>query len=42
MEPGDTLVLETPGGGGFGEPQERVAKAVKDDIEAGWVSDDSW
>ena len=42
VEPGDTLVLETPGGGGFGEPRERVAKALKDDIEAGWVSDDSW
>ncbi|GAB5446259.1 hydantoinase B/oxoprolinase family protein [Gymnodinialimonas sp.] len=37
--PGDkTLVFETPGGGGFGPPQERASDAVARDVAAGLVS----
>lgn len=37
--PGDkTLVFETPGGGGFGPPQERSTNAVENDVAAGLVS----
>jgi N-methylhydantoinase B len=35
---GDSLVLELPGGGGFGQPQARSAEAIKDDIGSGLVS----
>lgn len=35
---GETLVFETPGGGGFGDPKERDAKAVERDVAAGFVS----
>jgi len=41
VEPGDTLVLETPGGGGFGQPEKRAAQAIKEDVEADRVSDGS-
>lgn len=37
--PGDkTLVFETPGGGGFGPPQERPPEAVAQDVAAGLIS----
>ncbi|MEM6587575.1 MAG: hydantoinase B/oxoprolinase family protein [Pseudomonadota bacterium] len=37
--PGDTpLILETPGGGGFGDPTTRDASAVQEDVETGLVS----
>lgn len=35
---GATLVLETPGGGGIGEPRSRDPAAVRADVEAGLVS----
>ena len=35
---GATLVLETPGGGGIGDPGTRDAQAVAADLEAGLVS----
>ena len=35
---GATLVLETPGGGGMGDPAERDGRAVAADVEAGLVS----
>ena len=35
---GATLVLETPGGGGMGDPAERDGGAVAADVEAGLVS----
>jgi len=38
VEPGETLVLETPGGGGFGKPEDRDDQASEADIVAGWVS----
>jgi N-methylhydantoinase B len=36
--PGDSANLETPGGGGFGNPAEREIEAVLDDVRQGYVS----
>ena len=41
IAPGDTLVFETPGGGGFGVPQARSRTALQRDIAAGHVSVDA-
>ena len=38
---GSTLVLETPGGGGFGDPSERNEADIKGDLEDGFVSESS-
>jgi N-methylhydantoinase B len=38
LEPGDLLQVETPGGGGWGEPRARDRGAVEADIAAGLVS----
>ncbi len=35
MEPGDTLVVLTPGGGGYGPPQERAPEDVERDLRQG-------
>lgn len=35
---GDTLIIRTPGGGGYGDPEERERDAILDDIENGLVS----
>ncbi|MEM1384683.1 MAG: hydantoinase B/oxoprolinase family protein [Pseudomonadota bacterium] len=36
--PGQTLIFETPGGGGFGAPQERDREALQQDIANGFVT----
>ena len=36
---GTTLVMETPGGGGMGDPASRDPEAVRADLEAGLVSE---
>ena len=41
MQPGDTAVFRTPGGGGFGPPGSRSRQAVLDDLRLGLVSIDS-
>ena len=38
---GSILVLETPGGGGFGDPSERNEVDIKRDVEDGYVSGSS-
>ena len=38
---GDTLVVELPGGGGFGDPRDRPAAALEADLAAGYVTPDS-
>jgi N-methylhydantoinase B len=38
LEPGDTVELRTPGGGGFGPPTERDGAALAADIEDGLVA----
>ena len=35
---GDSLVVELPGGGGFGDPQKRDREAVAQDLKAGLVT----
>jgi N-methylhydantoinase B len=35
---GDSLVVELPGGGGFGEPKSRAEEGIKADLEAGLIS----
>jgi N-methylhydantoinase B len=38
VEPGERLIFDTPGGGGFGLPQARDPAALKADVLAGLVS----
>jgi N-methylhydantoinase B len=38
LAPGDRLVIETAGGGGYGEPARRAPAAVNGDIADGKVS----
>ncbi|WP_298837270.1 hydantoinase B/oxoprolinase family protein [uncultured Roseobacter sp.] len=38
---GETLIFETPGGGGYGPAAERPRKAVLDDVTAGFISPDA-
>ena len=37
---GDRLIIETSGGGGFGDPRERERDAVLRDVEDGVISED--
>ena len=37
---GDTLIVELPGGGGFGDPHDRPAAALEADLAAGYVTPD--
>ncbi|MGB7241752.1 MAG: hydantoinase B/oxoprolinase family protein [Sulfitobacter sp.] len=41
IKAGDTLIFETPGGGGFGVPQDRDPNALARDVTAGLVSCDA-
>ncbi len=36
MEPGDLLTLETPGGGGYGNPLDRPHELVSEDVKRGY------
>jgi N-methylhydantoinase B len=38
VKAGDTLFFETPGGGGFGPPQDRSADNLQHDLEDGLIS----
>src|SRR6266850_7800860 len=38
LKPGDALILRTGGGGGFGDPRERPAETVANDVRQGYVS----
>jgi N-methylhydantoinase B len=38
VPPGKRLVLDLPGGGGFGKPTDRPPGRVRQDIEAGYVT----
>ncbi|WP_293861610.1 hydantoinase B/oxoprolinase family protein [uncultured Alsobacter sp.] len=38
---GDVVTIMTPGGGGFGDPLERPADVVRDDVVSGYVSRES-
>ena len=38
IQPGDRIQLLTPGGGGWGNPQERDPTLIEEDLAEGWVS----
>ena len=38
---GDLIQIMTPGGGGFGDPLDRSAELVLEDVKEGYVSPDS-
>jgi len=38
-QPGDIVTIMTPGGGGYGDPLQRPAKMVRDDVLFGYVSE---
>lgn len=38
LEPGDTVVLETGGGGGYGDPAGRDLELIQRDLDRGYVS----
>ncbi len=40
LHPGDLVVMESSGGGGYGSPSERDRDALTEDLRAGWVSDE--
>lgn len=41
MAAGDRIVLQSAGGGGYGDPLERAPETVLDDVEEGYVSIDA-
>ena len=41
VEPGDVILLETPGSGGFGHPEERAAQSLAADIRDGYVTSEA-
>lgn len=40
LEPGETILSFTPGGGGYGPPRERAIASVLHDLAEGWISPD--
>jgi N-methylhydantoinase B len=38
IPPDDRLVLDTPGGGGYGDPRKRARQDVRNDIALGFLS----
>jgi N-methylhydantoinase B len=38
MSRGDTLIIRTPGGGGYGNPKDRNPERVREDVLNGLVS----
>lgn len=38
LERGDEVMIQSPGGGGYGLPEERLREAVDEDLRQGWVS----
>jgi N-methylhydantoinase B len=41
MRQGDTIRLETAGGGGYGDPRARDPEAVLSDLRNGYISPES-
>jgi 5-oxoprolinase (ATP-hydrolysing)/N-methylhydantoinase B len=41
IEPGDRIMLTTPGGGGYGDPAARDPAALAEDVREGYVSRDA-
>jgi N-methylhydantoinase B len=40
LQPGDRVIMDTAGGGGFGNPFEREIERVENDVLEGYVSPD--
>ena len=38
VAPGDTVIMEVGGGGGYGPPEHRAPEKVRHDLEAGYIS----
>ena len=38
LEPGDSIIVETGGGGGYGAPLERPRELIERDIRRGYIS----
>jgi N-methylhydantoinase B len=38
LEPGDSIIVETGGGGGYGSPHERKRELLERDLRRGYVS----
>ena len=38
LEPGDVIIVQTGGGGGYGRPQERLRELVQRDLRRGYIS----
>jgi N-methylhydantoinase B len=38
VAPGDTVIMEVGGGGGYGPPEHRAREKVRHDLEAGYIS----
>ena len=38
VSPGDKIIIETPGGGGFGKSAERDPASIQKDIDNGYIS----
>jgi N-methylhydantoinase B len=38
LEPGDVAVLETGGGGGYGDPRERDLELIQRDLDRGYIT----
>jgi N-methylhydantoinase B len=38
LQPGETIVSYTSGGGGYGPPHKRPLEQVKQDVEEGWIT----
>lgn len=41
LRPGEVLNIHFPGGGGYGDPKKRAPEAIRNDIEAGYVTPDA-
>ena len=41
FQPGDRIRLWTPGGGGYGDPQQRDPALIEEDLREGYVSAES-
>jgi N-methylhydantoinase B len=41
LHKGDRLVIETAGGGGYGDPHARTAEQVRDDVRNGKISEEA-
>ena len=41
LEPGDEIIVETGGGGGYGPPEDRPRELIERDLRRGYVSPDA-